>query len=62
MANFENSKAGTGYQTFNHFEFDTAANTTNRTYTLQVRSNNSHTSTNALAQKAFLVGIEFTPS
>ena len=62
LGNIENSNNSTSYQSFNHWEFDTAANTTNRTYTLQVRSNNSHTSTNALAQKAFLVGIEFTPS
>tara|TARA_S200000501_G_scaffold374326_1_gene423589 strand:- start:6275 stop:7720 length:1446 start_codon:yes stop_codon:yes gene_type:complete len=62
MANTENRNTSTSYQQFNHWEFDIAANTTNRTYTLQVKSNNSHSGTNAFVQNAFLVGIEFTPS
>ena len=58
----EDTNSAAGYQQFNHWELDTATNANNRTYTLQVKSNNSHSGTNAYIQKAFLVGIEFTPS
>ena len=40
----------------------TAANTSNRTYSLQVRSDNVHSATDAIIKNAALIAIEFTPS
>jgi hypothetical protein len=62
LINRENSTNLNVYVQFNHWEFDTASNTTNRTYTLKVKSSSSHSSSNPFVQNALLLGIEFTPS
>ena len=48
------------YVKIEHFDFDTASNTNNRTYSLQIK--NSSTNRNSMVQNATLIAIEFTPA
>jgi len=60
--NNTNTRYATSYLKYNHIEFDRASNTSNRTYRLQCRARNSHTSCNAFMDDAFLCVFHLKPS
>ncbi len=62
LHNITNENATNTYQNHTEWDFDTASNTTNRTYELQIKASHSGSIYNAQIQNAFLIGIEFTPS
>ena len=61
-SNTTNSRTADSYLKYNHIEFDRASNSSNRTYRLQCRATNSHTSCNAFMDDAFLAVFHLKPS
>ena len=60
--NATNTRQGNSYQKFTHIEIDRANNSSNRTYNVQCRATNSHTSCNAFMDNAFLAVFHLKPS